>query len=416
MKTRRIILSILSIVLTAFTSFAHEKDVVEHTFPFLKRVCSVSDLNTSKTYAFIANDGTNIYAVCDSYKSNTLAAKQISSLTTMDEISAFTLKTKKTSKVTTYIIKGLKESYYLGSDVITNEGKDGFYILQAGDYYPESLTLNIDADTTKTIATSDKHDFFKLYGGYAHKNEKSDGYAQCLPAFIYEIDSSVSSIGTLGIATAEGYGTIYSDFSYIMPQGITGYAITEANADAGNLTLATLYGSGEVVPAGSALLVKGAIGNYPLYAPNEANTASAQLSKKQSTAVATNLLHGTTEDAQTEAPDDGHAYNFYKLYYLTPTDGSARQLGFFFGAENGGAFQNKGGHAYLAVEKSIASQLRGFCLPNGESTAIRSISLPAKTANSCGIYTLSGCKLSEEDAKHLPAGIYIINGVKTYIK
>lgn len=416
MKEKRILLSLLSFVLAVFASSAHEKDVVERTFSFLKRVSAVRELSTSNTYAIIANDGTNMYAMTGSFKSNAFTAEPISSLTAMDGIAKFTLKIKDNKK-NIYFLKNSGNTYGIDDkNRISDSGSNGFYIFQASSYYPESLILNNDEDGNRTMATSDNHGVFWLYDNYANKNKYSANYAQRLPAFIYEIDTSVSSIGTLSIATAEGYGTIYSESAYIMPQGITGYAVTEANAATSDLTLATLYSGGDVVPACSALLVKGAIGDYPLYAPSETSAAASPSTQMQSVAVTTNLLHGTAEDAQTVAPDEDHAYNFYKLYYLTPTDGSAKQLGFFFGAESGGAFKNKGGRAYLVVEKSIASQLRGFVLPNGESTSIRSICLPTEKANQLGIYTLSGSKLAVKDATHLPAGVYIINGVKTLIK
>lgn len=98
-------------------------------------------------------------------------------------------------------------------------------------------------------------------------------------------------------------------------------------------------------------------------------------------------------------------FKFYKLAYddaETKTD-----LGFYYGAEDGAAFNCNSGLAYLAVPTGIDAKVRGFVL-NSEATAITSVSASSKSAK---CYNLQGQQVSA-DYK----GIVISNGKKFYNK
>lgn len=94
-------------------------------------------------------------------------------------------------------------------------------------------------------------------------------------------------------------------------------------------------------------------------------------------------------------------YSFYKLAYDNYTAKSG--LGFYWGAENGGAFTCKAGTAYLAVPKIVASNVRGFSFDGGVVTSIKSVE--NKTGNV--IYDLSGRRVNR-----LQQGVNIVNGKK----
>lgn len=97
---------------------------------------------------------------------------------------------------------------------------------------------------------------------------------------------------------------------------------------------------------------------------------------------------------------------YYKLAY---NDYYAKTgLGFYWGADNGGAFKVKAGTAYLAVPAS-ESPAKGFTL-SGEATGIEGVN--ANVENVKAIYNLNGQRVGSM-AK---PGLYIVNGKKVVVR
>lgn len=201
--------------------------------------------------------------------------------------------------------------------------------------------------------------------------------------------SKVYGLTTVKIAFSEGYGTYYSNYPFEMPEGVTGCIITDANVGSGTLTIEEKYTAGETVPACTGLLLKG-----------EANASGYDVvnTKLSPTAPEDNLLKGSAEAATTE----GGTY-----YYMLSHDKKGENVGFYWGAENGGAFTNKAGKAYLALDAATAA--KAFVL-DGSTTGISAI---ADESSNAAVYTLSGMKLNGEK---LQKGIYIKNGRKFVVK
>ena len=140
------------------------------------------------------------------------------------------------------------------------------------------------------------------------------------------------------------YLTAYSDKALVVPAGVKAAVVT-ANGE--GIRNDYRYNSGDVIPAGTGVLLKGGKGN------------SFYLSASESTEMAPedNLLHGTLNDEMTNVAG---ADKYYKLSYDRAT---GTEIGFYWGAENGGAFMNKGGKAFLAIPATLqAAQLTGFSL------------------------------------------------------
>ena len=189
----------------------------------------------------------------------------------------------------------------------------------------------------------------------------------------------------------EGYATYYSSIPTLIPEGIEAGIITKA--ENGHLDIDYKYNAGEFVPSATGVLLKGAKGEYPLV-----------FTKSSTKSPANNLLHGTLTDEETTAPEEGKDYLFYKL----SLDSNGQNLGFYWGAENGAAFQNKGGHAYLAVEKT-ANAVKGFSITDLE-TGIHGVSGQG-TAQGGAVYDLQGRRVQKA-----VRGIYIQNGRKFFVK
>lgn len=113
------------------------------------------------------------------------------------------------------------------------------------------------------------------------------------------------------------------------------------------------------------------------------------------------------------APKDGGVFAFneaYKYYKLAYNDYKAQTgLGFYWGANNGGAFYVKGGTAYLKVLAATTVGAKGFTL-NGEATGIEGVN--ANVENAKAIYNLNGQRV----ASMAKPGLYIVNGKKVVRK
>lgn len=192
------------------------------------------------------------------------------------------------------------------------------------------------------------------------------------------------------------YLTAYSDKALVVPAGVKAAVVT-ANGE--GIRNDYRYNSGDVIPAGTGVLLKGGKGN------------SFYLSASESTEMAPedNLLHGTLNDEMTNVAG---ADKYYKLSYDRAT---GTEIGFYWGAENGGAFMNKGGKAFLAIPASLqAAQLTGFSLfdlnNNQTVTGIEHATVtPAATLR---VYDLNGRRINVNRVEELPKGIYVINGKK----
>ena len=181
-----------------------------------------------------------------------------------------------------------------------------------------------------------------------------------------------------------GYATLYySDKNLLVPAGVKAYTVTvEGNA----AVVSTEY---NVIPAGSAVILQGAPGDYEF-----------AIKIKGDALDEANMLMGTDEAAMTVGPDNGN-YKFYKL-----ANGKSHGLGFYFDAEDGAAFMNGAHKAYLAVEASKAMEAYGFH-PTGIKTVM------ANLPENAEVYTISGVRVNNTN---LPAGLYIVNGKKMVIK
>lgn len=215
---------------------------------------------------------------------------------------------------------------------------------------------------------------------------KSAAYIQKI---IVTTVAPASSVGTISIATPEGFGTYYNSNSYILPEGLTAFGYKEANTD-GTLVKTDVFTAGDVVPANAALVVKGNTGKYECYATDKEATKTLE----------GNLLKGVTTDTRIEA------LSGVKRYILTRADDGI--LAFY--RTNTGNINVKANRAYLEVPTAMA--VASFSL-EGTATGINNV---VTTAAKQGIYTISGVRLNATTTKKLPAGIYIVDGKKVIVK
>lgn len=253
--------------------------------------------------------------------------------------------------------------------------------------------------------------------GYFKSYDNNSGFA---PYFAQKI-SSASYTTTLGATptytakaislkaeTADAHWATFScSEPTFFPEAVTVNAITVAkgtittNNDVFEHSSAVTIGeatlSGVYVPANTGVLIKSADADATCYVV--ANKTVAALQKSQNM-LKPALVGGGVFLAEND-------YTYYKLAY---NDFSSRTgLGFYYGADAGGAFYVKAETAYLAVPTAISEHAKAFVL-DGETTAINGIS--TRNDHAEAVYNLNGQRV----ASMAKPGLYIVNGKKVVRK
>lgn len=191
------------------------------------------------------------------------------------------------------------------------------------------------------------------------------------------------------------------------PEAVTVNAITVAegtittNNDVFEHSSAVTIGeatlSGVYVPANTGVLIKSADADATCYVVANKTVAALQESQNM---LKPALVGGGVFSAEND-------YTYYKLAY---NDFSSRTgLGFYYGADAGGAFYVKAETAYLAVPTAITEGAKAFVL-DGETTAINGIS--TRNDHAEAVYNLNGQRV----ASMAKPGLYIVNGKKVVRK
>ena len=155
--------------------------------------------------------------------------------------------------------------------------------------------------------------------------------------------------------------------------------------------------SGVYVPANTGVLIKSADADATCYVVDNKTVAALQKSQNM---LKPALVGGGVFSAEND-------YTYYKLAY---NDFSSRTgLGFYYGADAGGAFYVKAETAYLAVPTAMSVGAKAFVL-DGETTAINGISTRNNHAEA--VYNLNGQRV----ASMAKPGMYIVNGKKVVRK
>ena len=369
---------------TITATLAETDEFTAATAEFTLYVSTLSDymettaVKSGKTYALAANvEGTN-------YMASTLSATYNYGYLPVNEAGTAAL------VGATDLLNGFTLTETNGGYTI--QDAYGRYLYMDGDYTSFNVsadrqegdvwTVEPQADGTMKITNVLKGKYIQYsvthnsYGAYADEQG-------VMPSLYVKNSIEVNE---------DGYATAYSDNAVILPEGLQAAVITGV-AD-GKLTIDYRYNSGDVIPAGTAVLVKG-----------EAGAHDYNLATSDEQAVAGNLLKGAASDVATEG--DGC------LFYMLSYDANHQNLGFYWAAKDGAAFTSKAGKAYLALPQAASAGVTGYALdgtPVGIDQATTDAQAPAV------IYTVDGRLVQQTDVKDLPKGLYIVNGKKVIIK
>ncbi len=242
-----------------------------------------------------------------------------------------------------------------------------------------STKVEIKTATIKLVAVAEPE---PTSGTLTFKAQDSEGYYAT-----FSTDKDVvftDDVIVYGVSVAEGKASL-NEFS------TDPYEVTDASVGENTGIVEVGY----YVPANTGVLVTCTDETASYYFPKDA----------QSTTLPANQLKPATAEGGVLAAENG--YKYYKLAY---GDYSAKSgLGFYWGADNGGAFFVKAGTAYLAVPAAEAQEAKGFSF-DGETTGIDNVSANDNKAKV--IYNLNGQRV----ANMSQAGLYIVNGKKVVIR
>lgn len=249
------------------------------------------------------------------------------------------------------------------------------------------------------------------------------GYGDSFPeAYFYEISggvtysdycTSVPLLGTVSFKAIDSDSTRYATFSstrdvvfvgddvevaglavkndIISPIHVTpaSYEVTDASAGENGVV------NGCYVPANTGVLLK-----------SKSATASYYYAKSSHEVnLSGNMLNPAPVGGGEFEPETG--YKYYKLAY---NNYSTKQgLGFYWGAENGGAFKVKDGLAYLAVPSADAHNAKGFRF-DGVTDGIDGVEVDRNKSHD--LYNLIGQRVGGKAAP----GLYVVNGKKVLIR
>ena len=203
----------------------------------------------------------------------------------------------------------------------------------------------------------------------------------------------------------EGFATYYNKSCDVtLPEGVKARVVTNKGDEEGTLiykTIADGDGENKVVPAGTAVMLQTA-------KSTDAQQKTLALSAKSAAAYeGTNYLHGSDVDVTTSG-DGLH----YKLTYGNDNTENADVFGWYWGADNGGAFTSPGHKAWLVLPADAARSF--FGLPDdAETTTTSMLNAECLMLNEAGAwYTINGVKLDKQPTKK---GVYILNGKKVVV-
>lgn len=212
--------------------------------------------------------------------------------------------------------------------------------------------------------------------------------------------TTVSGDIDLSISKYEFSTLYYGDRSFVVPASVKAYTFKVDNAN--QLVVSKVYNSGETIPAGEAVVVNGAEGNYTFVVSDASGTEDDD-----------NVLRGLDAAGTTTG---GTIY--YKLSLNAA--GDENSIGFYWGAASGAAFTSAAHKAYVAVDAALTfdgiatTKERGISLYDilGESSAVDDIlECTNHKEHSTDIFDLQGRKVSKPIH-----GLFIVNGKKLFLR
>lgn len=228
-----------------------------------------------------------------------------------------------------------------GSSLLSiNVDKAGF----AGNYTQSNSSVSYASNQFDNVQ-------FTITGTPTHYNLRGYGYLQTSGNRV-NFNTSYDFTGTDITISPAGYATYYNEFDAVtLPAGVEGYV---AYIDNEAFCFEHVYGNGkgDVIPAGTAIVLKGNARAYTLTCAAEDGVAPTNNDLEGSP------ISGITA-AEMASGEYESGYKFYALALDNETN-DPESIGFYWLAADGGAFALEAGKAYLPVADNGNTLARGF--------------------------------------------------------
>ena len=326
--------------INVFNAFGQTNDRVFYTLDFTKKNTSINSYTATWNYP---SDGINwtIYAASNymgkwdyvrTGGKGTTTSKNISYYQSLSSILG------RVSSVTITCIKDYKSSFYMDNIYL--------YVSSNGKFEDDDIIDKVSYNTFSNTAITFKPTNGKVWNNAYYKVEfvwhflkkvsGYDGLKVKSVQFLKSKDDIYYKIGDTGYSTF-----YYSDRAFLVPKGVEAYTYKIVD---GKLEKSKTYVNGYTIPKDDAVVLKAEPGSYWF---DKFNTSKVKDEN--------NMLKGTDNAELTEGGDI-----YYKLSLNSKReDGS---VGFYWGAQDGGAFTNGAHKAYLALDSQQAEAVKEFRL------------------------------------------------------
>ena len=266
-------------------------------------------------------------------------------------------------------------SNYLRTEDIPDENNNAKALISIDDSGYADIVFQ-GTNTRNILKYNSGDNLFSCYG--------SNSTAKKIAIYKEILTVSISDVG---------YASLYYDkLNLLVPTGVTAYTYTLTSEN--EPTISKTYNAGDVIPAGEGVILKGA-----------KNTYTFDVATTTATKDSNNKLKGSDTGETTTGPqDETTGYLFYVL--SAQTDGS--NPGFYWKAQDGGAFTSAAHKVYLPIPVSGSGGVSSFLFDDMNGINETMVS----NSTSGDVYTISGVKVTGT----LQKGLYIINGKKVVIR
>ena len=290
--------------------------------------------------------------------------------------------------------------YIYGSNTAYSSASNLYDSAKKGTYLGK-LTYNINTPTSTTteLIVDGEYTYvgIRASSGTIYLNSISLYWENGTPAIYTGYCTTVTIPVTVTISAA-GYSTLYyGTKNLIVPTGMEAYTVKVTT----QVERSKTYNAGDVIPAGTGVVLHAEAGTYTFNVSTSAGEADAN-----------NMLRGSDEKATTT----GGTY-YYALTLNANKD--IDSAGFYWMVAGGGAYQAGAHKAYLALNQTFTelangstNGVKGFlALPEADTDAINAIDNGQLTVDSSVIYNIAGQRINK-----LQRGVNIVNGKKVLVK
>ncbi len=397
-----------------YRSASYTITVTGEPLAYYKKVTSADGLTAGATYVILNEAGSKAMALVGS--GNSASVVGVASVNASSE-------TCRVSGFAGIVIEQKADGGYAlrnRNGYVGCNAEDGF-ATEAGDASEAGLQWTIgftaqgDAEI-RNVASADRYIRFDATESVFRPYTSGEGAAVQLYKKVLDANGSGTYVNFRAVGND---GMFYATFScpdgnVVFPDDVEVKTVTVSDS---KMTLKdvekswyvkdgdySILSHGSYVPKGSGVLLRSTQETVPYYSVSEENSGMAL--------DADNMLRGVNGDGLFEAEE---GYRYYKLAY--DDYDKKTDLGFYYGAPDGGPFEMRMGLAYLAVPESALSQTSEAAPAHfvfggdGDVTTIRDIEAEGN-AKEPVIYNMAGQRV---EAIGQP-GIYFVNGKKVVVK